>query len=155
VPALAVKTSLLMTFSTMICKPILRRKHICKNITCGVDQISLVSEVLPVCPIANLWLRIIFFMILQASHKAPSIWIWCLYFNCNSLLFLSLFLFHLSCAITECFVNCAPYGSLATFSERVQKSFMQWPIFYFAKMFKNCLISLLHLKIYLWNLLPQ
>lgn len=45
VPAFTVKTSLLMAFSTMICKPILRMKHICKNIACGVDQISLVSEV--------------------------------------------------------------------------------------------------------------
>jgi len=45
VPAFTVKTSLLMTFSTMICKPILRRKHICKNIACGFDQISLVSAV--------------------------------------------------------------------------------------------------------------
>ena len=45
VPVFTVKTSLLMTFSTMICKFILKRKHICKNIACGVDQISLVSEV--------------------------------------------------------------------------------------------------------------
>jgi hypothetical protein len=45
VPAFTVKTSLLMTFSKMICKPILRRKHICKNIACGVDQILLVAEV--------------------------------------------------------------------------------------------------------------
>lgn len=45
VPAFTVNTSLLMTFSTMICKPVLRRKHICNNIACGVDQMSLGSEV--------------------------------------------------------------------------------------------------------------
>ena len=45
VPAFTVKTSLLMTFGTMICKLILRRKYICNNISRGVDQSSLVSEV--------------------------------------------------------------------------------------------------------------
>jgi hypothetical protein len=133
-----------MTFSTKICKPILRRKHIFNNIACGVDQISLVSE-LSVC-LSNIESSIMHNIFLWYCRQDIKLQIYgyaaYILTVSNSLLFLSLFLFHLSSSITEGFVKCAPYGSLMTFSESSKNILCNGRVFNFTKIFKSYFISL-------------